>query len=434
MSTQAKEAPPQATAWLNVATKVAGAGFSFLLFVVMARATRPEAFAHVAVIFAWLAIAGNVAGLSAPMVLIRFVPDYLASAQPGLARGVVQLAFAATIAVSLALAGLFAAVILSHALALPHELRRSVLVAAALLPPSVLLLDLAGLLMALKRAPMAEFLTNVVRPALTAAGVAVLWFVQRGPLPAPTVLDMYLAASVTMAAVSLAYTFAVVPRAALHAAPRFRARAWSHAAVGFVLVTATAALHQRVDIMMMGAIAQPADVATYAVAARFSLTVSIAVSAVYTVIAPHVVEHLADLHEGRLEHMQPLVRSGARTAFYVCLLALAAFALLGPLLLRLFGTHYGQAYTPLVVLATGQVVAALAGPATSLATFAGQPRIAIIAFGAGIVTNVVLNLLLVPRLGGTGAALATTAGLVCAAVLGRALTRKRYGIDTAVFS
>ncbi len=433
MTSQASDPPRQSAAWLNVAAKAGGAILSFLLYVVLARAMRPEGFADVAVIFAWLAIAGNVAGFSAPFVLVRFVPDYLAARQHGLARGVVQFALAATMAASVAAAAVAAALVAGGALPLPRDLPQSVLVAAALLPASVLLLVLAGLLMGLKRAPMAELLTNVVRPALMVGGIGVLWLVRPPPLPAPTVLALYLAASVLMALVTLAYAGFVVPRAALHAPPRYLARAWSRAAGGFMLVTATAALHERVDLLMMGALAAPPDVAAYAVAARFSQTVTVAVSAVGTVMAPHVVERLAELREGRLERLRPLVRDTARTALHVCLLALAAFALLGPLLLRLFGPHYGQAYLPLVVLALGQVAAALAGPAAPFTTLAGEPRIAIASLAAGIVANAALNVLLVPRLGGVGAAIATAAGMVCAAFLARAWTRSRFGLDTAAF-
>lgn len=432
-TSQASEAPRQAAAWLNVAAKAGGAAFSFLLYVALARAMTPEAFADVAVIFAWLAIVANVACFSAPFVLVRFVPDYLSQGRPGPARGVVQFAFSATAIAAAAIAAVAATLVLLGVPALPRDLPRSALVAAALLLPTVLLLDLAGLLMGLKRAPVAELLANVLRPALTVAGIAALWYVERPPLPAPTVLAVYLGATVVMMLASLAYAASVAPRGLLGCRPEFEARRWAHAAGGFMLVTATAAVHERIDLLVMGAIAPSADVAAYAVAARFSQTVTIAVSAVGTVMAPHVVERLAELREGRLEHLQPLVRSTARTALHVCLLALAGFAIGGPLLLKLFGHHYGQAYLPLVVLATGQVAASLAGPAAPLSTLAGEPRIAIVSLATGIAVNAALNLALVPGLGGIGAALATAAGMVCAALIARAWTRARFGIDTSVF-
>ena len=429
---QESAAPRQAAAWLNVAAKAGGAAVSFLLYVVLARTMTPEGFADVAVIFAWLALVANFACFSSPFVLVRFVPDYLSGGEPGLARGVLQFTLAATMAVSAAIAGLGALAVLSGAFAPARDLPHSVLAAAALLLPTVLLLDLAGLLMALKRAAVAELLTNVMRPALMVGAAALLWHFQRPPLPAPAVLAAYLAASLVVVLVCVAYALSILPRELVRAAPAYRARLWSRAAGGFMLVTAAAAVHERIDLLIMGAIAPPADVAAYAVAVRFAQTVTIAVAAVATVMAPHVVERLADLREGRLDHLQELVRGTARTALQVSLLALAGFALLGPIFLDLFGPHYRQAYVPLVILATGQALSSLAGPAAPLATLAGEPRIAIASLAAGIVVNASLNLALVPSLGGSGAALATAAGMVCAALIARAWVRARFGLDTSV--
>ena len=87
----------------------------------------------------------------------------------------------------------------------------------------------------------------------------------------------------------------------------------------------------------------------------------------------------------------------------------------------------------LVLLATGLLVSSLAGPAASLATLAGEPRIAIVSLTAGIIVNATLNLLLVPLLGGNGAALATATGMIAASVIAWAWTRARFSIDTSVF-
>ena len=430
--TQESAAPRQAAAWLNVAAKAGGAAVSFLLYIVLARTMTPEGFADVAVIFAWLAIVANFACFSAPFVLVRFVPDYLSGGEAGLARGVVQFTLAATTVASAAIAGLAALAVLSGAFTPARDLERSVLVAAALLLPTVLLLDLAGLLMALKRAAVAELLTNVIRPLLMVVAAALLWHLQSPPLPAPTVLAAYLAASLVMVLACAAYAYSVSPGELVRAPPAYRARQWARAAGGFMLVTAAAAVHERIDLLIMGFIAAPADVAAYAVAARFSQTVTVAVAAVATVMAPHVVERLADLREGRLDHLQDLVRSTARTALHVSLLALAGFAILGPLFLDLFGPHYRQAHLPLVILAAGQAVSALAGPAAPLATLAGEPRIAIASLAAGIVVNASLNFALVPSLGGTGAAVATAAGMICASFIARSWVRARFGLDTSV--
>jgi O-antigen/teichoic acid export membrane protein len=102
------------------------------------------------------------------------------------------------------------------------------------------------------------------------------------------------------------------------------------------------------------------------------------------------------------------------------------------LLLKLFGPSYASAYAPLVILASGQLLAALFGPAAMVATFIGAPRIAVWSLATGILVNASLNLVLVPTLGALGAAVATAAGTVAIAVAAWAWTRLQFDLDTAV--
>jgi len=431
-SVQPNASPRQRTAWLNVAAKIAGAGISFVLYIVLARIMTPEAFADVAVILAWLAIASALACFSAPLVLLRFVPDYLATGRANLARGVVQFSIVATTAFAAALGGLAAAAVLSGAIGQPRDLSQSTLVGAALLLPSVLLANVLGLFVSLKRPATAEMLVNVLRSALMLAGLWVVWFVVRPPIPAPTVVAIYLAASVTTMLACLAYAVAILPREMALARPAYAYREWTHSAAAFTVVLIMSAIHERIDLLLMGMFASPPDVAAYAVAVRFSQTVAIAVSAVGSAIAPHVVERLHDLRASRREELQLLVRKNARTAFYVTLLALAGFTALGQLFLKLFGPHYEQAYVPLVLLAIGQAIGALAGPAVAFATLAGEPRVAVVALAIGAIVNAALNILLVPVLAANGAALATAIGLIVSSLIAWRWVGRRLLLDTSV--
>ena len=393
----------------------------------------PEAFADVAVILAWIAIATALACFSTPLVVLRFIPDYLATSRAGLARGVMQATMLATIAFSTALAGLAALGILTGAIPLPRDLVQSSLFGAALLLPSVIMANMLGLFVSLKRPVAAELLVNVVRSALMMTGLGALWVALRPPIPAPTVLATFLAASVIAMLVCLAYGIAILPREITVARPAYAYREWRYSAVALTSVVIMSAINERIDLLLMGALAAPTDIATYAVAVRFAQTIAIAVSAVGSVVAPHVVERLQDLREGRRDELESLVRRSARTGFYVALLALAGFAGLGPLFLALFGTPYEQAYAPLVLLAIGQAISALAGPAGAFAALAGEPRITVIALTIGTIVNATLNLLLVPVMAATGAALATAVGLIVTSVIAWRWARLRFLVDTSVY-
>lgn len=425
--------PPNASAWLNVAAKLGGTALSFVTYVVLARLLSPEAFAEVAVALAWIALGSTIAALSFPLALIRFVPETLAAGRMDLARGAIQLAFGLT-AANAALLSLGVAAAVGLGWLAPGDGAPTMLLAAALLLPSVLLLDLAGLLTALKKAVVSEMLVNIARPALLVAGLFAAWWLY-GVAGAPTVLWLYLAASLVILPFCAISCARALPHGFWRARAAYTTRAWFRIAAGFMAVAFASALYERIDLVVMGWYAPAEEIAVYAVAARFGQTVVVAASAATAVMAPYLVEHLADLHGGRARTLQPMVRGTARTSFYVSVAALAIFALAGPWVLKLFGPVYAKAYVPLLILAAGQTVASLFGPAAGIAALAGAPAIPVAAMVVGAGLNAALNLGLVPRLGATGAAIATASALACTAAVAWAATRARFGgLDTSAVS
>lgn len=433
LSSGLNSSPVQAAAWLNIVAKLGGTALSFLLYLALARLMTPGAFADVVVMIAWVSFGATLACFSFPLALVRFVPENLSRGRADLARGAVQFSIALTEGVAIAIAAATALAILLGVVELPRDMPRSALAAAALVVPSVLLLLLAGILTALKRAAASEILVNVMRPLLVLLGLAGLWMLRPAPLTAPWVMAVYLAASMIMVVVCLCYCVAILPRELARAKPTYAIREWTSVAAGFMVIAVLAALYERVDLMVMGLTAPPAEIAAYAVAARFAQTVVVAVNAASAVMAPHLVERLPDLQAGRRHEVQRLVRDTARTSLWVSVIALAAFAALAPLFLKLFGPHYESAYRPLVILAVGQAICTLFGPAAGIATLAGAPRIAILGLLCGTLANVALNLMLVPRFGATGAAFATATGMVCLSAVAWLLTRHRFHLDTSVF-
>lgn len=424
----------QRTAWLNMAAKIVGAGLSFILLLVLARTMTPEAFADIAVILVWLALATALVSFSMPLVVVRFVAENLAAGRFGLAQGVFRYSIVATTGVSLLISCLGAAPLLFGWITLPRDLSTSTLVAALLLPPGVMLLVLAGLLQGLKKVVAAELFINTLRPVLMLAGIGWIWLTHQTSISAPMALMTYLATTVVILITSLVYVYIASPTQLIHAKPSYDRRAWRRSAMGFMAVMLTAAVNERIDLLVIGLVAPPTEVASFVVAARFSQTVIVAVSGVFAVMAPHLVVQLVELRAGRFDEVQGLVRNTARTALYITLLALLGFGLLGPLLLSLFGPHYQSAYAPLLILAVGQVISALFGPAAVVATFAGETRIAVISLVASVVVNVVLNITLTPVLGAVGTALATATATISAASIAWALMRRYLMLDTFVIA
>jgi O-antigen/teichoic acid export membrane protein len=369
-----------------------------------------------------------------PIVVVRFVAGNLADGRADLAQGVIRFALTTTLAVAIVLGGLAAIAVLAGWGAPPHDLATCILIASVLVPPTVVLVMLASVLQGFQRVAAGELIVNVARPTLMLVALLGLWWWRREPLSAPTVFVLYLIASAVILPACLAYAYAVRPTAMVHVKPAYDRSTWLRSTFAFAAVTLAAALNERVDMLLLGATAPAREIATYAIAVRFAQIFAVATSAVTAVLAPQLFDHVGELRSGRSAPIEALVRRNARTVLRICLLAAAAFVTLGPLLLKLFGPSYASAYAPLVILASGQLLAALFGPAAMVATFIGAPRIAVWSLATGIVVNASLNLVLVPALGGIGAAAANAAGTVAIAVTAWAWTRLKFDLDTAVIT
>lgn len=405
-----------------------------MLQIFMARVMSQEAFGDIALTLTWLAVATAITGASLPMVVVRFVAADLAEGRADLVRGVVRFAVLATLAISAVVGGALFLVLALGITALPRDLQTCAEWGLWLLAPNSLLLVFSGALQGLKRVVTAEILTNLLRPLGMIAILGWLWLSQETPLPAPNVLLIYLGATCLGLMACACTAVFVRPFSVATANTRYIFGTWLRTALGFTAVMVVAAVNERVDVLMMGFYASPAEIAVYSVAARFAQTVIFAANAAAAVMLPHLAERLADLRAGHRSEVQKLLRGTARTILGLTLIALIGFALLAPFIIDWFGAGYAKAYVPLLVLAGGQATAALFGPAATTAALIGEPAIAVFSLLGGMTVNIACNVTLVPMLGATGAAIATASGGVTAALCAWTWTRRRLSIDSSVIS
>jgi len=139
--------------------------------------------------------------------------------------------------------------------------------------------------------------------------------------------------------------------------------------------------------------------------------------------------HLAHLlHVGDLTQAARVYASATRWTLVLALPAAVVVARHPGELLGIFGPAFPAAATVTLVLLVGQLVGAAAGPCTALLTMAGRVHLSMAVNVAVLVGDVVLVLLLVPRLGAVGAALAWAAALVVGNVAKLLLARSVVGV------
>jgi O-antigen/teichoic acid export membrane protein len=175
--------------------------------------------------------------------------------------------------------------------------------------------------------------------------------------------------------------------------------------------TLAATLHLRLDQFLCAYFLTPADVGLYAIAANFANLLLKIPEATGTVMFPR----LAGSSERDAHRATTRV---CRHTLFVLALGVIAFAVGGPIAIPLlYGHRFDGAVRPLLILLPGLLMAALYQLLTRNFTSRGKQEINIVAALLALGLNVGLNVLLIPRWGIAGAALAHGLSYGAAALL-----------------
>ena len=164
----------------------------------------------------------------------------------------------------------------------------------------------------------------------------------------------------------------------------------------------------RVDVIMIGIFLMSQQVGIYNAATRVAMLQLIPLASVNSIFAPMIAEYHG---RGDLVSLRKNFKVATRwifsLAFPFCL-----FVMLFPApLLRLFGSEFASGSKALIILAVGQLVDAATGPVDYLIMMTGHPKLTLSNSLFLALLNVILNLLLIPRFGIVGAAMATATSI-----------------------
>ena len=173
----------------------------------------------------------------------------------------------------------------------------------------------------------------------------------------------------------------------------------------FVLVTISL---YNVDLLLLQPIAGSQETGLYKAAlviAEFVWLIPMAVQIIFIQSSSEMWSR--DAHE---EITSMASKATRYTLAFTTLLLLGIAALATPFITLYFGSEFSEAVTPLLLLLPGVLGFAIARPIYAIGQGKGELRILIIATGIAAAINLVLNLLLIPRYGMSGAAVATSIG------------------------
>jgi stage V sporulation protein B len=217
--------------------------------------------------------------------------------------------------------------------------------------------------------------------------------------------------------------------------PLARARGWTtwarrHLGYGArgVLSTLAYEINTKLDVWMLGVlVTDKAAVGIYALAAALNEGVMQLAVVVQNNLDPLLARTLAGGDRGELRAMVARSRRWFVPALVgVCAAAAAGFPLVIPWLIG--DRAFAAGAIPFVILMAGIAIASPYLPFAHLLLMARRPGWHTVILVVAISVNIVGNVALIPALGLAGAAIATSATVVCTALLLRALARRQLQI------
>jgi O-antigen/teichoic acid export membrane protein len=172
--------------------------------------------------------------------------------------------------------------------------------------------------------------------------------------------------------------------------------------LGFFLITLT--LYTYIDTVILGIMRTDAETGWYAASYRVYEGLMYAPSAFATVLTPRFSQMFVDDPAGLRSLFR---RSLLGSALAALVIGGAGVYLARPMLLLFYGAAYAAAVPPLQVLAGGSIFVFCTWILHAAAISTNLDRRLVGTTAIGLITNIALNILFIPRLGITGAAWAT---------------------------
>jgi O-antigen/teichoic acid export membrane protein len=186
-------------------------------------------------------------------------------------------------------------------------------------------------------------------------------------------------------------------------------------------------LMQSLDVFMLARFTEYETVAYYSVAVKLTLLVSIVLSSVNAVIAPQIAE---DFASQQMQLLKSKIKRSTRLILLITLPIIILIGLFANIILSFFGEGYQMAYYALIILLGGQIINAFCGSIGVYLNMTGKQKVFQFILVSALGINVILNYILIPLYGMTGAAIATSVSMILWNIVAVIYVYRKDGVQT----
>jgi O-antigen/teichoic acid export membrane protein len=383
---------------------------SFLGSILLARLLGNRGFGSYSYAFAWIVLIGVPAIFGMDQLVVRDVAAYCAKQQWSLLHGLLR---KATFVVNLASVGLvLLAGVTSWIFFRGHDGSQawSVFAVALILVPFIALTRVRqSAMQGLHQVAMGAMPEQVIQPGLLLIFLSLAYVSPRIPRTPAVAMGLTVLSVGVAFVVGTVQLYRRLPQEAKSAAPVDPEGILIRSALPLLFVSGAGVLFGQADTLILGALKGPAAVGVYAVAHKAADFISFALNVQGSAFASTATT-LYVLRDS--DRLQRLITRLARLTLLVSAPLGVGLIFFGRWFLLFYGRQFVEGRMALAILSFSQLLNVAFGAVTMLLVITGFERDAAKATAGGAAANIGFCLLLVPRWGLEGAAIAYTIGMV----------------------
>uniref|UniRef100_B8HTN5 Polysaccharide biosynthesis protein n=1 Tax=Cyanothece sp. (strain PCC 7425 / ATCC 29141) TaxID=395961 RepID=B8HTN5_CYAP4 len=411
--------------------KITSTGLALLVNLLLARILDGTEFGTYVYAIAWVNFLSIPASLGLDKFLIREVAICQSNSEWGRMRGLLYWSNRVVALVSVSVTLVALAIVLLVLKDLPSTTVISLAIALVSLPlMSLRTLRLAAM-QGLHKVILGLTPDKLLAPFLLITFSLVWYLWQRQQVNTPAILVFNLVSTVITYLIGVKLLQHNLPASVRMTQPEYNSQAWIKSIPPLMFLAGVSAINSQIGVIMVGNLSGAKAAGIYSITWQLSQLILLILTSANSIMAPMIASLYA---QNKLEELQHLVSKSVRVTTLVALLISAGLMTFSSWLLLMFGRDFIQGQLSLIILCIGQIVNTAMGSVGFLLTMTGHERQTAIAMGLGAAFNVMLNLLLIPRWGVNGAAIATASGIIIWNVLMALWTKRLTGINPTIFA
>ena len=380
---------------------IVGAVLALILQILLARFMGAYQYGIYSFILASLTIISLIPRFGQDTILTRYISEYLVKKQWGELRGILSFSYSLSVYISVSLIVLlFIAV---NVFQLKLDFNINILKLGLIGVPIICLAKFnQSSIQSLKKPGLSLLGNLIISPLLVIAGSVAAYYTSA---PVAEILIWIYCLSIVLSHVVMICVLEKLLSGVPDTNTRiYKKREWIIAAVPLFISSGLNVLLGRIDILMLGFLADSREVGIYTIASLIATPISFILIAINNILAPEI----SSLYQlGKTEELQEQLSGYMRIALVVTVPVVLFIFAAGHFILLLFGPVFAEGYIALLILTVGQFLNVFMGSVGVIMSMTNRQRLSAIILTFAVVVNILLNFVLIPDFGKVGASVAT---------------------------